>query len=896
MKKVNNNDHVMTPQRFQEIRELFEDLVSLDPEERAAALNDVRGGDPLLASEAEVLLAVADRDSTFIQSPVIRPNPSAERGALEGIKGASIGPYQLETLIGQGGMGQVWRAQQKWPVQRTVALKLIKAGMDTYEVMRRFESERQALALMEHPAIAKVFDAGTTSRGRPYFVMEYVEGIPITTYCDRHRLTIRERLKLFVKVCEGIQHAHRKAIIHRDIKPSNILVMELDGKPQPKIIDFGLARAFSIDDDEHTALTRMGALLGTPDYMSPEQATSVSASIDTRTDVFSLGVVLHELLVGVLPRDLRGLSMVDLLRKMSEDQSPRPSSNFRAKGLDPAVAQNRRLSPSALLAELRGDLDAIATKALENDPANRYGSPMELAEELRRHLEHQPVEARKTSPFYVARKYIRRHLATVSALAATILLLAAFGGWQNFQLRRITRERDRADRITEFMTEMFRVADPTENGGQVTAREILDRATARIDTGLARDPEMRGKLMDVMGQVYGDLGLYPQAESLLRKSVEVSRRTLGPEALETAEAVSDLATALSGVGKLTEARKLDEEALQIRERALGPNHLDTLKSMNNLAVDLVDEGLYNDAALVQTKVLAARQRLLGAEDPSTLMAMENLGDTMGRIGHYATAEKLKREALAIKQRTLGARHPETLRSLQALAETLCDLGRFREAEVLDREALSGRTAIFGPEHVDTLKSLISLGNTLEGQGRLSEAETAVSQALKAEQRSLPENNPDVLLARNNLAGIWAKEGRLDEAEPLARSVVALRSQTLGPTHPDTIHSTVELASILMMRRSLDEAEQVTRTAQEAGIKALGENHPDTALLTYTMASITALKGDRSEALSLLRQAIDQGLIPNVALSMAEDKNLTSLRGVPAFQDLLVFAKQRAATE
>jgi eukaryotic-like serine/threonine-protein kinase len=432
MTKVNKNGHIMTPQRFREIRELFEDLVSLDPEKRAAALNDVRRSDPALASEAEVLLAVSDRDSTFIQSPLVSRHFSPKYNVSEPTEGTSIGPYQLEALIGLGGMGQVWRAQQRSPVQRTVALKLIKAGMDTYEVMSRFESERQALALMEHPAIAKVFDAGSTAQGRPYFVMEYVAGIPINTYCDNHRLTIRERLKLFVKVCEGIQHAHSKAVIHRDIKPSNILVVELDGKPQPKIIDFGLARAFSLEENERTALTRIGALLGTPNYMSPEQASSVAANVDTRTDVFSLGVVLYELLVGALPRDLHGLSMVDLHRKMTQDQSPRPSSNFRARGLDAAVAQNRRLSPAALFAELRGDLDAIAMKALENDPSNRYGSPMEMGADICRHLDHQPVEARKTSPFYVARKYIRRHLAMVSALTATIVLLAALALGRTF--------------------------------------------------------------------------------------------------------------------------------------------------------------------------------------------------------------------------------------------------------------------------------------------------------------------------------------------------------------------------------------------------------------------------------------------------------------------------------
>jgi eukaryotic-like serine/threonine-protein kinase len=507
------------------------------------------------------------------QTPPPDENPVSFSGTLESgaAAGAVIGPYHLMELMGKGGMGEVWLAEQKHPVRRRVALKLIKAGMDTREVVARFESERQALALMDHPAIAKVFDAGSTSQGRPYFVMEHVTGTPITTYCDKHRLTTRERLELFIHVCEGVQHAHQRAIIHRDLKPSNILVTEVDGKPVPKIIDFGVAKAVSQRLIAETMFTRIGAMIGTPEYMSPEQADPAGEDIDTRTDVYSLGVVLYELLVGVLPLDFRELSFEEMLRRLRQEDTLRPSSKVRALGERSITsAQNRRTEPETLRRQLRSDLDAITLKALEKERSRRYGTPSELAADIGRHLRNEPVLARPASVGYRARKYIRRHRLGVAVATGLVMLLASFAIVQGIQLRRITRERDRADRVTNFMTGMFKVSNPSEaRGNKVTAREILDKASKDIDAGLANDPELQAQMMDVMGTVYWNLGLYPPAESLLGRAVETRRRILGPEHPDTLRSVSAWANTLEFEGHYAPAERLDRETLNIRRRSSG---------------------------------------------------------------------------------------------------------------------------------------------------------------------------------------------------------------------------------------------------------------------------------------------------------------------------------------
>lgn len=447
---------------------------------------------------------------------------------------------------------------------------------------------------MDHPAIAKVFDAGSTPEGRPYFVMEYVAGMPITAYCDKDKLTMRQRMELFVLVCEGVQHAHQKAIIHRDLKLSNILVSEIDGRAMPRIIDFGVAKATSQQLNAGTMYTRVGAVIGTLGYMSPEQADATGEDIDTRTDVYSLGVVLYELLVGALPLDFKELAYDEILRHLREDDVPRPSTKLRTQGESSALAaKNRSIEVPALERQLRGDPDAITLKALEKDRQRRYNAPSELPADIGRYLRNEPVLAHVPSVVYRARKYVRRHRLGVAVAGAAMLLLVGFAVTQAVELRRITRERDRADRIAQFMIGMFKVSDPSEaRGNTVTAREILDKASNEIDTGLKDDPELQAKMMYTMASTYEGLGLFSRAQSLLERALAIQQRVLGQRNPETLRSMSLLARSLGDEGHYPEEEKVARETSDMQRKILGPNHPDTLQSIDTLASALDNEGRY----------------------------------------------------------------------------------------------------------------------------------------------------------------------------------------------------------------------------------------------------------------------------------------------------------------
>src|ERR1700734_3204936 len=540
----------MSDARWQRLKELLHQALPLTPARRAALLDDECAGEPELRAELESLLQENARMSAgFLE--LSSPGGGSDGPGFAGVLQAGqifSERFQLVRKLGEGGLGQVWLAEQTSPVRRQVALKLIKAGMYDESVLRRFQSERQSLALMDHPAIAKVFDAGATPQGQPYFVMEYVPGLPINEYCDQHKLTIRQRLELFIQACEGVQHAHQKAFIHRDLKPANILVVEVDGRPQPRIIDFGLAKAIAVKSTAFMSIagqtndplqyTRWGQFLGPPGYMSPEQVNRDAQDVDTRTDVYSLGVVLYVLLTGLQPFEIKPRHqphMDELLRRLREEDPPKPSGKVSGdRETSTAAAEARRIHRTELVSLLRGDLDWIAMKALERDRDRRYGTPAEMAADLRRYLNHEAVLARPPNSVYRARKYIRRHRVAVSVTAGLMILLAAFSVLQGLELRRTAQQRDRATRITEFMTGMFKVADPSEaRGNSVTVREILDKASKDIRLGLGRDPQVQAQMMQVMATTYMNLGLYPRAHDLATAALEAQLALLGPENRET---------------------------------------------------------------------------------------------------------------------------------------------------------------------------------------------------------------------------------------------------------------------------------------------------------------------------------------------------------------------------
>jgi serine/threonine protein kinase/tetratricopeptide (TPR) repeat protein len=805
-----------------------------------------------------------------------------------------IGPYRLLQILGEGGMGQVWLAEQKTPIHRTVALKLIKAGMDTKVVVARFESEQQALALMDHPCIARVFDAGSNAEGHPYFVMEYVPGLPITEYCDKRRLTMKERLELFVQVCDGVQHAHQKAIIHRDLKPSNVLVAEQDNKAIPKIIDFGLAKATAQRLTDKTMFTALGVMMGTPEYMSPEQADQSEQNIDTRTDVYSLGVILYQLLVGVLPFDAKALragGMEALLRAIREQEPPKPSTRIRSMGeASAASAEKRRVEPRSFARHLRGELDWITMKALEKDRTRRYGSPAELGADILRHLHNEPVAAHPPGAGYLASKYIRRHRLGVAAAMAGVLLLVGFAVTQAVALRRITRERDRADRITAFMTNMFKVSDPSEaRGNTVTAREILDKAAKEIDTGLSNDPQLQAKMMHTMAVTYDGLGLYSRAQPLLERALEIQRRTLGPRNPDTLKSMAELASVRASEGHYAESEKLIREILDTRRRVLGPEHPDTLSSMNDLAVALRGEGRYAEAENLERETLDIQRRVLGPDDRYTLISMSNLALTLMDEGQYAESEKLNRQILDIRRRVFGPEHPDTLKSMTNVAVALMDEGRYAEAETLERETLDIQSRVLGPEHPETLREMGYLALTLMDEGRYAEAEKLERQALDIQRRVLVPDHPDTLNSMSLLADTLADEGQYGESEKLNREILQIRRRVLGPQHANTISAMNNLAADLSHENRYGEAEKLFREA----IQAAGQsNHPDVLDdLWYNFACAAALAGRRDDALEYLGHVIDLGF--SNADALAADDDFESLHGDPRFAALVARARQRA---
>jgi non-specific serine/threonine protein kinase/serine/threonine-protein kinase len=830
----------MDPERWRRIEELFHAAAALEGDERRDLLDRACAGDPDLRREISELLRHDAAGGGSIAAAVHEAARQAGLGAPQAEEpelppGTRIGRYRIVAAVGRGGMGDVYEAEQESPLRRRVALKLIKTGMDTRAVVARFESERQALAMMDHPAIARVFDAGATERGRPYFTMEFVRGVPITRYCDERLLGTRERLELFLQVCAGVQHAHQKGIIHRDLKPSNVLVGELEGRAQPKIIDFGIAKATQPRPTGGTLLTEAGQMVGTPEYMSPEQAGMSGAGIDTRTDVYSLGVVLYELLAGAHPLDVarrRASGIDDLRRAILEIDPPRPSTRAGGRGqAEEAAARSRGADRRSLARQLRGDLDGIAMTALEKDPARRYASPADLAADVRRHLRDEPVLARASGVVYRSGKFVRRHkVGAAAGLLVFAAVVAGIAGTAAGLLRARRAERQArqeaatAGQVSKFLIDLFEVSDPDQARGRtITAREILDRGARQIDA-LEAQPAVRARLMQTIGSVYQNLGAYEPARRLLEESLRIRREALYAAHPDVAESLRALGNFETDAGAHERAVALLREALEPRQGLDGGDGRAAAIVMHDLGHALYLLGRYDEAEPLYRRAIAVLEGDPVEEDSDLAMSTGSLAQLLHFQGNFEEAERLYRSTVPALQSALGKDHPEVLRARHNLATVLHDRRKLDEAEALYRESLAQSETVQGRDHPDIADTLVNLARLLREKGDLAGAEETLRRCLAIDVRVHGQENENVAYDLKELAHLEVEQGKVREAEATFRRSLAIYRRAAAKDSPYIAVTLNGLGGLLLEGGRPGEAEPLLRESVSIAQASLPADH------------------------------------------------------------------------
>ncbi len=865
------------------IADLFEAVVEMPAGERARYLADACRGDEQLKAEVWTLLRAHDARPGSLDADVDATGGGSNETTAAGPRmaegpGARIGPYKLLQQIGEGGFGAVFMAEQETPVRRRVALKIIKLGMDTRQVIARFEAERQALALMDHPHIAKVLDAGATETGRPYFVMELCTGDPITAYCDREHLSIDERLGLFVDVCQAVQHAHQKGVIHRDIKPSNVLVATVDGKPQVKVIDFGIAKATASRLTEKTLFTEHKQLIGTPQYMSPEQAEG-SLDIDTRTDVYSLGVLLYELLTGVTPFDaksLRAAAYQEIIRIIREVEPARPSTRLSGStDTLPSVAAGRRTEPRRLSSIIRGDLDWIVMKALEKDRARRYETANGLAADIQRHLSGEAVVAAPPSKAYRASKFVRKHRFGVAAVSAVITALGigvAGFAWQAKQaaLERdkaliaqkvADEERNRAESVMDFVTESLRSQDPGHGGRpDMTVVEAMRKASKRLESGdLADQPLTRSRLLSLIGEILVAAGKPAEAEPLMRLALEIDRKSFGGDHNELVHDLYSLAGALDSLGKHEESERASREAVEMARRVLPDDHKRKLIALHQLGLILSSRGRYAEAesAFQEAAEIAERRWAANtAEKDEDAVADTQSGLAMARWkqGKSEQAEAGYRKVIETYRRINAGDHPDTANSLNNLSVLYRDIGRLREAEELSIQAVEMWKRLYPQGHLLTARCMGNLGLILNDLGRPLEGEKLFRDALEIEQKELTGDHLQVASSMSSLAVSLLLQKKTKEAHSLNESALGMRRRLFTGDHPDLALSLNNCSVTLRETDRAAEAEPLVREALAMYQRLHANDHPSTAN-TFRNLGLTLAKLDRiPEALAAAREA------------------------------------------
>ena len=746
-----------------------------------------------------------------------------------------VGPFRILGRLGEGGMGVVYLAEQTEPVRRRVALKMLREGFAGRVLRARFEAERHAVARLHHPNVAQLFEAGSTAEGQPYFAMELIEGRPLTTYCDVERLSIRERIDLFRSVCEGVQHAHQRGLLHRDLKPANILVAKDDSGAVPKILDFGIAKAIDRPLIDGTLWTG-DHVIGTPAYLSPEAVGAAGAGLDldTRSDVYALGIVLYELLVGVRPLDLEGLPLVETLRWVAEKSPPAPSARWAA--LEPEIcgrlAELRQVEPGTLDRLLQGDLDWILQKAIARDRADRYPSVEHLSADLERHLHDEPVEAGPPSTFYRLKKFVRRRRGVVAAggLVFASLILGLTGTLVN--LERANQEAaaarqalEEAEEISGFLENLFEVSDPGEaRGSEVTARELLDRGAEEILGGFEDRPLVKARFLVTIGRVFQKLGLYDRSRPLLEEAVAIRRSEPSASPAELATAFAELGSVLLERGAYDEAEPILREALEAREKALSPDDPTLATDLDHLARLAFHQGSYDESETLYGRAIDLRTRAFGPDDRSLASSLGSLGILYWYQGRFDEAEPLLRRTLEIAETHLGPDHPEVGKHLNNLGGLYGTMGRMEDSERLFRRSLEVAEKTLGPDHPTLAQAINNLALILQETGRYADAEPLYRRALAIREQALGPVNSEVAVSLTNLGSLYEAQGQFDEAVAYLRRALSIREQTVGADHPDLGKSLVDLGTALVKAGQGKEGEAKLRAGYEILAARLAPDH------------------------------------------------------------------------
>jgi serine/threonine-protein kinase len=768
---------------------------------------------------------VLDENATLVSGRARAPESPGK------LSGRRVGAYRLVREIGRGGNGTVYlAARDDDQFRKDVAVKLVHPGTDSGDIIRRFRQERQILASLDHPHIAKLHDGGTTDDGLPYFVMEYVEGDPIDRFCDRGAYPVEKRLELFRQVCSAVHFAHQNLVVHRDLKPANILVT---GDGDIKLLDFGIAKVLKPDTDAASSeATRVDARAMTPDYASPEQVTG--APITTASDVYSLGVVLYELLAGCRPYRIQQAELAEIVRVLCHDEPRPPSARVREREDAEAAALRRSASPERLRRRLQGDLDNVVRMAMQKDPLRRYASVAELSEDLRRHLDGLPVKARPDTFAYRSAKFVRRHWAAAAFSAAFLVFLVGFGAVMTVQSARLARQRNVAEReaakataVTEFLQTTIGSANPAEGiGRDVTVLEALESATRDIDRAFADQPEIAAAVKHTVGSTYLRLGRYDEAEPLLESALEIRRTLFGPDDPSALETLTSLGGVLLFRGDYDAAEEAFREVLEKRRAQLG-EHPEVAASLNNLGLALNYRGRYEEAEPLYREALALRRKLLGDEHAAVAETMNNLAFLLHDQGDYEGAEELYRSVVALDRKLLGPEHPDLATDLDNFASLLDDKGDYAAAEPLFREALEIRRQALGSDHPDVAKSMNNLATLYENKGDLDTAESLFREAIAHRRRLSDQESPELATNLGNLGRVLFLQQRYPEA--LAQLVEAQRiyGETVGEDHWLAASSRAVLGRCLARLGRCEEGKRELTFALETLESSLGEDHERT---------------------------------------------------------------------